>query len=94
MKIAQLTDPESHEVGVKVRDRQIDLFDMKVDPLDDGAERRHRERRGNGNCSRRVDQRAALRRMRGRVPRNPITVEQVDCEMKPPPSYPKGFRPR
>ena len=37
VKIAQLADPEPDEVGMKVRNRQIDLFDVKIDPLDDAA---------------------------------------------------------
>ena len=43
MQIAQLADAKTFEIGMKVRNRQIDLFDLKVGSFDDGAKRRHRE---------------------------------------------------
>ena len=94
VKIAQLADAESYEVGMKVRDRQIDLFDMKVDPLDDGAERRHGERRGNGDGSRRVDQARGVAANARARPGRPDSGKAGRWRTKPPPSYPRGFRPR
>ena len=74
VKIAQLSDPQSHKIGMKIRDRQIDLLNLKIVPLDDPAISRHRERRRYRQGSRRLDQLAAFRRMQRHASRADETV--------------------
>src|SRR5579862_190882 len=63
VQVAQLADAQSFEIGMKAGHRKIYFSDLKVGPVDDGAESGDGERGGGGGESRSVNQLAAAGRV-------------------------------
>ena len=80
MEIAQLADPESFEVGMKVWNRHIDFHNLKVCPLHDRAKRSYHERRGDRNSSGGLNEPPAFGRMGRRAGRGKSAEKQVNSK--------------